>query len=241
MSGVHAHTLQRAAQVVGGIDRLSRHLGASLQELRAWMSGEQEAPVSIFLAAVDLISSRGLAATHFRDSILSRREPASAFARRPVLQFLGERFLPSQGKEMAEAALDAALSNTGAVMANLQLACPDGLRIGAQRGFEEPFLEFFDCVDDESSACGKAMKAGRRIVVGDVASDPIFAGSAAGEAMAQAGARAVQSTPIFAASGWLLGVLSTHYDRPHHPSEDELQVIDRVASRTAFWLEGGAP
>src|SRR5438874_2201830 len=56
-----------------------------------------------------------------------------------------------------------------------------------------------------------------------------------------AGARAVQSTPLVSVSGQVLGMLSTHYDRPHTPEEPELQIIDHIARRAAFWLgEAGA-
>jgi GAF domain-containing protein len=49
--------------------------------------------------------------------------------------------------------------------------------------------------------------------------------------------RAVQSTPLIASSGVLLGMLSTHYGAPHAPDQDDLQDIDLIARRTAFWLE----
>ena len=50
--------------------------------------------------------------------------------------------------------------------------------------------------------------------------------------------RALVSTPLLASAGWVLGVLNTHYDHPHRPAEDELQVFDRIAQRVAAWLEG---
>ena len=73
----------------------------------------------------------------------------------------------------------------------------------------------------------------------DVQSDPIFVGTDSAEIMEQARARACQSTPLLGASGEILGMLSTHYERPRRPTEQELEVLDHIAKRTAFWLDGG--
>lgn len=58
--------------------------------------------------------------------------------------------------------------------------------------------------------------------------------------MDDAGARAVQSTPLLGPSGQVIGMLSTHYERPHIPSPEELQAIDAIAERTSFWLNAEA-
>jgi hypothetical protein len=55
--------------------------------------------------------------------------------------------------------------------------------------------------------------------------------------MLQANARAVQSTPLIGRSGDVLGVFSTHYDRPCRPDEHDLDVIDHIGGRTAYWLD----
>jgi hypothetical protein len=108
--------------------------------------------------------------------------------------------------------VDAAIAITGADMGNLQLLDPStgSLRIVASRGFEAPFLEFFALVADDRSACGAALRAGRQLIVEDVASSPIFT-SAAHEVMLGAGAQAVQSTLLLSGSGRPIGVVSTHY------------------------------
>jgi GAF domain-containing protein len=73
--------------------------------------------------------------------------------------------------------------------------------------------------------------------VGDVANDPIFAGSEAARVMQDASARAVQSTPLVTISGLVLGMVSTHFDRPHVPLDEELALVDQIVERAAFWLE----
>lgn len=211
MSTVYARALERAAQVLGSKERLRARLGVKAQELEQWLSGGHEPPTEIFLAAVDILSD----------------PPVVARARPPRT-------------DVVESALDRALSATGARMGNVQLARHDGLHIVAQRGFAQPFLDFFARVSHDGSACGAAMKQCRRIVVADVATDPIFAGTVAGSVLKEARIGAVQSTPLLASSGWVLGVLSTHHEDRHTPSERELDVLDEIARRAAYCLERGA-
>jgi GAF domain-containing protein len=90
--------------------------------------------------------------------------------------------------------LDAAIEITHADLGNVQLVdrASGVLRIGAQRGFEAEFLDFFDAVHDGVAACGSAMQSGRRVIVEDVANDPIFEGTKACDILLAAGVLAVQ-------------------------------------------------
>ena len=268
---VYAKALMRAAEMLGGREKLRELLHVPMRALDKWLDGSEEPPLDIFLKAVDVISgplehaptsdavrrSRELqrkaavmrstalrTVEHSKElwaSILADRQAGPRALPLSLTQFLEARFEPTEGRALLEAALDAAVAATGAPMGNLQLAFPEGLRIVAQRGFEQPFLDFFACVTDDASACAMAMKRGARFVVADVASDPIFAGKPAAAVMEQARVRAVQSTPLLSGSGALLGILSTHFDAQHVPSAQELDVIDQIARRTAVWLEGAVP
>ena len=136
--------------------------------------------------------------------------------------------------------LDAAIAVTGANMGNLQLIddASGSLVIAAQRGCNERFLRFFDSVAvDENSACAAALASGHRIIVEDVTKSEIFAGQPALAVMVQAGARAVQSTPLVSSAGVTLGMISTHFRRPHRPDDRELQLIDLLARQAANYLE----
>jgi GAF domain-containing protein len=75
-------------------------------------------------------------------------------------------------------------------------------------------------------------------VIPDVTADPLFAGTPAGAVLSEAGVRAVQSTPLVTA-GEVLGMISTHYTAPHALTEKESDVLDHIARRAAFWLDGG--
>lgn len=131
--------------------------------------------------------------------------------------------LPQGLEEM----LDATMALQRADFGNVQLRDPATgvLEIVAQRGFSAAFLEHFARVDSsDESACGRAVRAGERVIIEDVHID---AGYAPHRAIAAAeGYRAVQSTPIRGRDGQALGMLSTHFRAPHRPSDRELQLTD---------------
>jgi PAS domain S-box-containing protein len=135
--------------------------------------------------------------------------------------------------------VEAAVEVTGADMGNIQLLEGGVLKIIAHRGFKSDFLDFFDQVDDSDTACGTAMKSGDRVIVEDVASSPIFAGTAALSAMLRAEALAAQSTPLVTRGGEMIGMLSTHYRRPSRPSDRDLRFLDILARQTADIIERG--
>jgi len=128
--------------------------------------------------------------------------------------------------------LAAAIEVSGAEFGNVQLfdSKSESLKIVAQQGFKRDFLSFFDQVHDGATACGAAMKERSRILVSDVGSDPIFFGKEPGEVMLRAGVNAVQSTPLIAPSGNVIGIVSTHYHRPRTFSTRLLKEVDAVCA-----------
>jgi PAS domain S-box-containing protein len=134
--------------------------------------------------------------------------------------------------------LSAAIELLSADKGNVQVHNPatGTLELAVQEGFDRPFLEHFRSVraDDESS-CGQAVRAGERVVISDVEEDPSYASLR--QIAAAAGYRAVQSTPLLSRSGELLGMLSTHFRRPHTPSEVDLRTLDLYARQAADILE----
>ena len=137
---------------------------------------------------------------------------------------------------LLEDILDAALEITGANMGTIQLLEGEVLRITAQRGFEAPFLEFFNAVGVEQAALVTSLQ--ERVIVEDVTASSIFAGTPALDVMLAAGARSVQSTPLASRSGHLLGMFSTHYhEAPRRPSERALRLLDVLARQAADVIE----
>lgn len=126
--------------------------------------------------------------------------------------------------------LQSAMEVSSAYAGNIQLfdSTRRTLYIATQRGFREEFLQFFAVVRHNDSACGAAMNTGSRVVVADVMNDPIFKGKPSCEIMLNAGALAVQSTPLLSSAGQFLGVMSTHYPQPGNLRQRDLQELDKL-------------
>lgn len=147
--------------------------------------------------------------------------------------------LPEDLKLALEEILEASIAITAADFGNVQMLSADGeaLEIAVQRGFEKEFLDHFRRVPlaHGSSACGQAAEAGARIMIKDVQIDPTFVEHR--EIAKNAGFRAVQSTPLFSLDGTLLGMLSTHFKKPHLPHEKYLHMLDLYALQAAHVIE----
>jgi two-component sensor histidine kinase len=133
-----------------------------------------------------------------------------------------------------------AIAISGADKGNLQLfdETLGSLRIIAQQGFQERFLKFFEDVDDHVAAsCGTAMATNEQIIVDDVLTSKIFVGQPAQKVLLDAEIRAIISTPLSSSKGGLLGVISTHFSRPGHPSERQLRLTNILARQAADYLE----
>jgi PAS domain S-box-containing protein len=172
-----------------------------------------------------------------RKRTLDREEALSGMR---TLHELGSR-LSSQydPRLLLDELLTAAEQITGADMGEIQLLDDKGaLRIHAQHGFSQKFLDFFDTVrPNDASICGRAMMLGERVVVEDVEQSPVFLGTPALEVMRAAGSRAVQSTPLAGRSGELIGMLSTHYRTPRRPTDRDLRLLDLLARQAADLIE----
>jgi two-component sensor histidine kinase len=112
------------------------------------------------------------------------------------------------------------------------------LRIVAQQGFQERFLKFFENVDDHvASSCGAAMATNDQVIVDDVLTSKVFVDQPTQKVLLDAEVRAIISTPLRSSKGGLLGVISTHFSRPGHPSERQLRLTNILARQAADYLE----
>ena len=126
--------------------------------------------------------------------------------------------------------LDGLMSLTGADHGNIQLLDPATgmMRLVTQAGFGPEFLDYFAVVGGEDgSVCGRAARQCAQTVISDVRADPDFAPHR--EIAAASGFRGVQSTPLVDYAGHLVGMVSTHYQRPHRPSDRDLRLIELYA------------
>jgi len=116
------------------------------------------------------------------------------------------------------------------------------LRIVAQQGLSRKFLDFFSMVPAGFAACGTALKRGERVLVDDVASDSIFTGKRLLKIMLGEKVRSVQSVPLTASPGQLVGVLAVHYSASgmasisaHHLDFRYIQDIADHLQRFSEW------
>lgn len=169
------------------------------------------------------------------------RRKATELAAMTRLQEISCRFL--RGGDMGtllEEVLDAAILVTRADMGMTQLLDPrrGALEVLVQRGFGQEFVDYCNQgVREGELACGAASKAGARVVVEDVRTDPIFVGRPGQEAVLAAGIRAVQSTPLMSRSGQILGLLSTQFGEAHRPTEDELRLVDVLVRQASDLID----
>ena len=136
--------------------------------------------------------------------------------------------------------LDAAVSVMGAQFGSIQVldAERQQLKLLASRGFTPEAQAYFSVVDAHGgSSCGAALAAGERVVIADMEASEVMAGTRDLEVSLACGMRSVQSTPLLSRDGYVVGMISTHWDRPHVPSERKLRLIDVLARQAADLIE----
>jgi PAS domain S-box-containing protein len=154
------------------------------------------------------------------------------------LRELSRKVLGAGGlAELLQDVLDAAVATVGADLGTLQLLEGESLRIVAHRGHEPPFLKFFESAEMVASTCWEAAKGGERVMVSDVEKSELFAGTESLAVLRAAGIRSVQSTPMVSRNGKPVGILSTHWRKPHGLDERDLWLIDLLVRQAADLIE----
>jgi PAS domain S-box-containing protein len=157
------------------------------------------------------------------------------------LQKISSELIPASDVQMLhEKILDATMAIMRSDFASMQMFYPERgeLRLLAYRGFNPTTASFWEWVRPGSgSTCGAALATGKRSIVPDVELSDFMAGSEDLETYRRAGIRAVQSTPLATRDGCLLGMISTHWRRPHQPSERDLRLLDVLARQAADLIE----
>lgn len=135
--------------------------------------------------------------------------------------------------------LHVAIEISGADKGNVQLLDVGSgmLRLASHSGFDEPFVEFFESVVGDDTACSVALRSKQRVIVENIGESEIYAGKQSYKAMREADVLAVQSLPLLSSTGKVLGIISVHFEHAHRPSEQELRLMDLLARQTADYLE----
>ncbi|MDN7011452.1 PAS domain S-box protein [Methanoculleus sp. FWC-SCC3] len=164
-------------------------------------------------------------------------------ATRRLQQVSTQMIQANRVEALYEEILDTAMTILDADFASIQMLYAERgttgeLRLLGYRGFTEEAARFWEWVrPDSESTCGKALLTGQRVIVPDILDCEFMAGSADRETYLQTGIRAVQTTPLYSRAGALLGMLSTHWRRPHEPTANELRPIDLLARQAADFID----
>ncbi len=146
--------------------------------------------------------------------------------RLPILDHMNNRLCAEQKFEGAiTRILNDSMSLNGAEFGTLQLPSGGYLFIVEQRNFKRPFLETFRKVAREhGSACARALRSGKTVVIGDTELDEEF--TPFRPAARLAGYRSVVTTPLLTQAKDLMGVVATHFVNVHRLTDIEIDVFE---------------
>jgi PAS domain S-box-containing protein len=136
--------------------------------------------------------------------------------------------------------IDAAMRLADADAASIQFLDPASgrLHLIASRNIHPESAAFWRDMDGcYASTCGRAMRTHGRVAVEDTEADPEMAGSGDLEEYRRSGIRAVQSTPLRAGSGRVVGLISTHWHAPRRLTEQDFTLFDVLARQLADLVE----
>lgn len=178
------------------------------------------------------------------EPLRSQKELEAELADARLLQRLSIELIQEDGtaglyKKIVEAAVAIMRSN----YASMQMLYPDEgsigkLRLLASSGFSPEAEKFWEWVYRHTgSSCGAALRAQERVIIPNFVTCEFMQDAPTLPIFLEAGIFAAQSTPLYSRSGKLLGMISTHWNNPHRPSERHLQLLDVLARQAADLIE----
>jgi len=144
------------------------------------------------------------------------------------------------GDRLYETILDAAISIMRADFGSMQVLNDQRseLHLIAWRNFHRASAAYWRKVSVKTgTTCGSALEHGERVIVPDVREADILRHSGSLKHYRLSGIVAVQSTPLTARDGRVIGMISTHWREAHTPNEAELRLLDILARQAADFIE----
>jgi len=171
----------------------------------------------------------------------SEQRLAREVAGAKTLQSISTRLISESTPESLYAQiLGAAMELMASNFASVQILAADhaSLKLLAWRNFHPASAAFWQRVEvGAGSTCGQALRDNERVVVADVEACEFMAGTQDQQEYRRSGIRAVQSTPLRSRTGRPLGMISTHWRTPHHPTEEDFRFFDVLARQAADLIE----
>lgn len=140
-------------------------------------------------------------------------------------------------QEIVDVAIEIMRADAGSMML-IEEGTGD-LLLGAHVGLRGTYLEACWRFDPNSfdTACGRAVKTGRRVIVPDILNSREFVAEAFINILSDSGIRGLESTPLVTRSGKVLGVMATQYRKPTAPNPSALRRMDLLARQAADLIE----
>jgi PAS domain S-box-containing protein len=131
------------------------------------------------------------------------------------------------------------------MMSMVSLMDPDGQRLWPAAAPRVP-AEFVEAISplligENMSSCGTAAFRKERVIIADVAGDPLRSGLGEGrrrEMPLKHGLRATWSQPLLSKDGEVLGTFGMFHPTPRSPTERELRLIEDAATIAVIAIEG---
>ncbi len=127
----------------------------------------------------------------------------------------------------------------GAMLGSILLLDPDGvhLRHGAAPNLPEGYTRAIDGMEigPSEGSCGTAAYRGERVIVSDVASDPLWVDYR--DLGLSHGLRACWSTPILSSGNKVLGTFAMYYREPCSPDPEDLQLVEMMTRTAGIAIE----
>jgi PAS domain S-box-containing protein len=139
-----------------------------------------------------------------------------------------------------EQLINAAIELMNSDMGSIQIYDPEKnqLQLLAYKGFHPASATFWKWVNaDSKSSCGMALINNQRIIIRDINDDAEMQRTEDLHYYCLSGITAVQSTPLISRAGNIVGMISTHWSKPHQPSERDLQLFDVLARQASDLIE----
>lgn len=127
--------------------------------------------------------------------------------------------------------------------ATMQMLYPENgsigkLRILACSGFTPEAEKYWEWIYSHTgSSCSQVLNTGKREIIPDYRTCDFMQDKPTLQVFLQGGIYAAQSTPLYSRTGKLLGMISTHWDRPYQPPQRHLDLLDILARQAADLIE----
>ena len=127
----------------------------------------------------------------------------------------------------------------GNVLVSILLVSPDGknLRHGAAPSLPKSYTEAIDgaLIGPRAGSCGTAAYRGERVIVSDIATDPLW--DQYRHLAIDHGLRACWSTPIFSTTRNVMGTFALYCREPCSPSSEQLNLVEQITHIAAVAIE----